>query len=157
MTNRLKWMEEALVDVIEMQFCNLDNVCTKELSEAIDIVKDLEEAIYYHTITEAMKAEKATTTRASWKMEESYDHAMGDMMVKEEWDEWLGHSPHSRKRYMEAREHGKDKATQLKELEKYIQELSTDIVNMISDATMEEKSYLEKKMTTLATKIGQMK
>jgi hypothetical protein len=60
MTNRLKWMEEALVDVIEMQFCNLDTVCTKELGEAVDIIKDLEEAMYYHTITEAMKTEKSS-------------------------------------------------------------------------------------------------
>ena len=156
MTNRLKWMEEALVDVIEMQFCNLDDVCTKELGEAVDIIKDLEEAMYYHTITEAMKKEKAATTH-SWKMEPSYDREMEDMMVKEEWDEWLGHSPHGRKRYLEAKEHGKDKATQLRELEKYMQELSTDIVEMIDDASPEEKSYLEKKISALATKIGQMK
>ena len=51
----------------------------------------------------------------------------------------------------------KDKATQLRELEKYMQELSQDIVEMINDATTEEKSYLEKKITALATKIGQMK
>jgi hypothetical protein len=38
-----------------------------------------------------------------------------------------------------------------------VQELTTDIVEMISDASLEEKQYLEKKMTTLATKIGQMK
>ena len=156
MTNRLKWMEEALVDVIEMQFCNLDDVCTKELGEAVDIIKDLEEAIYYHTITEAMKTEKAATTH-SWEMESSRDRKMENMIVKEEWDEWLGHSPHGRKRYLEAREHGKDKATQLRELEKYMQELSADIVDMINDASLEEKSYLEKKITALAAKIGQMK
>lgn len=156
MTNRLKWMEEALVDVIETQFCNLDNVCTKELGEAVDIIKDLEEAMYYHTITEAMKKEKTATTH-SWKMESSYDREMEDMMVKEEWDKWLGHSPHSRRRYLEAKEHGKDKATQLRELEKYMQELSADIVEMIDDATPEERTYLEKKISALATKIGQMK
>jgi hypothetical protein len=38
-----------------------------------------------------------------------------------------------------------------------MQELTTDVVEMIQDASPEEKSYLEKKMTTLATKIGQMK
>lgn len=155
MTNRLKWMEEALVDVIEMQFCNLDTVCTKELGEAVDIIKDLEEAMYYHTITEAMKTEKSSHN-LSWK-EKSYDCEMEDMMVKEEWDEWLGHSPHGRKRYLEAKEHGKDKATQLRELEKYVQELSSDVVDMINDASPEEKAYLEKKMTALAAKIGQMK
>ena len=156
MINRLKWMEEALADTIEMQFCNLDTVCTKELGEAVDMIKDLEKAIYYRTITEAMNAEKAATAH-SWKMEESHDRSMDEMMIKEEWDEWLGQSPHSRKRYLEAKEHGKDKATQLKELEKYVVELNTDIVNMIHEASTEEKAYLEKKMIALASKIGQMK
>lgn len=149
MTNRLKWMEEALVDVLEMQFCNLESVCTKELGEAVDIVKDLEEAIYYHTITEAMKAEKAITTQES--------HDRNEMVVEEVWDEWLGHSPHGRKRYMEAKVGNKDKATQLRELEKYIQELSVDITTMIEGASPEEKTYLEKKITALALKVGQMK
>jgi hypothetical protein len=31
------------------------------------------------------------------------------------------------------------------------------MVEMIQDSSPEEKQYLEKKMTTLATKIGQMK
>lgn len=156
MINRLKWMEEALADTIEMQFCNLDTVCTKELGEAVDMIKDLEKAIYYRTITEAMNAEKAATAH-SWKMEESHDRGMDEMMIKEEWDEWLGHSPHGRKRYLEAKEHGKDKATQLRELEKYLSELTSDIMEMINEASTEEKSYLEKKITALATKIGQMK
>lgn len=156
MINRLKWMEEALADTIEMQFCNLDTVCTKELGEAVDMIKDLEKAIYYRTITEAMNAEKAATAH-SWKMEESHDRGMDEMKIKEEWDEWLGHSPHGRKRYLEAREHGKDKATQLRELEKYLSELTSDIMGMINEASTEEKSYLEKKITALATKIGQIK
>jgi hypothetical protein len=32
----------------------LSEVDTKELGEAIDMIKDLEEAIYYCTVTEAM-------------------------------------------------------------------------------------------------------
>ena len=59
--------------------------------------------------------------------------------------------------YMEAKEMHKDKATQLKELERYMQELTVDIVDMIEDASIEEKQYLEKKISALATKIGQMK
>ena len=51
----------------------------------------------------------------------------------------------------------KDKATQLRELEKYMQELTQDMTEMIGDASTDEKSYLEKKLTALATKIGQMK
>lgn len=155
MISRLKCLEEEMVSVLELQFKNLEGVCTKELGEAIDIVKDLEEAIYYHTITEAMKTEKAATTY-SWEMESSHDRKI-DEMEKEEWDEQLGHSPHGRKRYLEAREHGKDKSIQLRELEKYIQELNMDIVDMINDASVEEKSYLEKKITALAAKIGQIK
>lgn len=156
MIDRLKCLEEEMVSVLELQFENLESVCTKELGEAIDIVKDLEEAIYYHTITEAMKAEKAATTHF-WKTEESHDRNINEIVVKEEWDEWLGHSPHSRKRYLEAREQGKDKSAQLRELEKYMNELTIDIVGMINESSPEEKGYLEKKMTALATRIGQMK
>jgi hypothetical protein len=35
---------------------HLDSVDAKELGEAIDMIKDLSEAIYYCTITEAMEA-----------------------------------------------------------------------------------------------------
>ena len=38
-----------------------------------------------------------------------------------------------------------------------MQELTGDIVDMIQDSSIEEKQYLEKKITALATKIGQMK
>ena len=68
-----------------------------------------------------------------------------------------GRSPHNRKMYMEAKEMHQDKAMQLRELEKYMQELTQDIVEMIQDSSVEEKQYLEKKLTTLATKVSQMK
>jgi hypothetical protein len=45
----------------------------------------------------------------------------------------------------------------MRELEKYMQELTQDIVEMIGDASPEEKQYLEKKLTTLASKVSQMK
>ena len=79
-----------------------------------------------------------------------YDDPMGR-------DEREGRSPMSRRMYMEAKHTGRDKATQLRELEKYMQELSQDITEMIADASPEEKQYLEKKITALASKIGQMK
>jgi replication-associated recombination protein RarA len=72
-------------------------------------------------------------------------------------DDYSGRSPMSRKMYMEAKHMNKDKATQLRELEKYMQELSQDITEMIADASPEEKQYLEKKISALASKIGQMK
>ena len=72
-------------------------------------------------------------------------------------DEREGISHKSRRMYMEAREMNKDKTIQLRELEKYMQELSQDVVEMISDASPEEKQYLEKKISALAVKVGQMK
>jgi hypothetical protein len=45
----------------------------------------------------------------------------------------------------------------MRELEKYMQELSQDITDMIADASVDEKAYLEKKISALAVKIGQMK
>ena len=44
----------------------------------------------------------------------------------------------------------------MKELEKYLQELSSDIVEMIQEASPEEKTFLEKKISALATKVSQM-
>ena len=52
--DRLKHMKETLMCAVEMQLCDLGEVDTKELGEAIDMIKDLEEALYYCTVTEAM-------------------------------------------------------------------------------------------------------
>ena len=49
-------MKETLVGCVSKQINgNLDQVETKELGEAIDMIKDLEEALYYATITKAME------------------------------------------------------------------------------------------------------
>lgn len=68
------------------------------------------------------------------------------MMVR---DYREGRSPIMRKNYMESKEMHHDKATQMKELEDYIKELSKDITEMIEDATPEEKAILKQKMTQL--------
>jgi hypothetical protein len=67
-----------------------------------------------------------------------------------------GKSYRSRRMYMEAKEIHSDKAAQMKELERYAQELTSDIVEMVEDASPEEKQYLSKKITALATKINQL-
>lgn len=54
---RLYHIKETLMDEIQSQLGHLDCVDTKELGEAIDMIKDLEEAIYYCTITKAMNGE----------------------------------------------------------------------------------------------------
>lgn len=142
---KLMWMEEQLIAEAEKQFECLEEVCTKELGEVIDMIKDLKEAIYYEAVTKAMEDD-------SWKTEKSDYHHKGDSRSEHE-----GKSPLSRKMYLEAKHMNKDKATQLHELEKYMQELSQDVVDMIADASPEEKQYLEKKITALASKVGQMK
>ena len=65
-----------------------------------------------------------------------------------------GKSPMSRKSYMESKEMHQPKTTQMRELEKYLQELSSDIVEMIQDASPEEKAFMEQKISALAAKIN---
>lgn len=199
---KLKHMKDTLMCAVEMQLCDLSEVDTKELGEAIDMIKDLEEAIYYCTVTEAMQGNK---TEMEWEMKKgghhqeeksgdsrmyygggypmmyadsgstsssstsgsrgnsgssngSYNSSNGSNYYDEPYrDEREGRSYNSRRMYMEAKDMKRDKATQLRELEKYMQELSQDITEMIADASPEEKAYLEKKITALASKIGQMK
>lgn len=64
-----------------------------------------------------------------------------------------GRSPLRRKSYMESKELHHPKETQMKELEDYLKELGHDIMDMITEATPEEKQILQKKITELAGKI----
>lgn len=65
-----------------------------------------------------------------------------------------GRSYQSRRGYMEAKEMHQDPATQMKELEKYMRDLSQDVTEMIMDATPAEKQTLKQKMTALIDKIN---
>jgi hypothetical protein len=146
---RMKSIKETLLNRVLAETSHLDSVDTKELGEVIDMIKDLKEAIYYETVTKAME------TGSSYKTEKSdHPHVVEHSDSRSEFE---GKSPLSRKMYIEAKHMNKDKATQLRELEKYMQELSQDIVDMIADASPEEKQYLEKKITALASKINQMR
>lgn len=201
---RLKHIKEALMCCIENQMSHLDTVDTKELGEVVDMVKDLEEAIYYCTITKAMKEKEEHNGEKEYHYYTEYRYPERDMdrengkmyynsmpmtytdqgrmyyngeqsssgngtsssnssssrnysefeypMMR---DKREGRSPMSRRTYMESKEMHQPKTTQMKELEKYLQELSSDIVEMIQDASPEEKSFMEKKISALATKINQ--
>ena len=72
------------------------------------------------------------------------------MMIR---DSREGRSPIVRKNHMESKELHHDKATQMKELEDYMKELSADITEMIADASPEEKIVLKQKMSMLMDKI----
>ena len=54
---------------------------------------------------------------------------------------------------MESKETHQDKEVQMKELDKYMQELSQDITEMIYDADPEEKQLLRTKLSNLINKI----
>ena len=57
--DRLKNMKESLMNCVQTQINgNLQSVNAKELGEAVDMIKDLSEAIYYCSITEAMEKMK---------------------------------------------------------------------------------------------------
>lgn len=218
MHKRLMAMKQSLAAAIESQLCNLGEADAEELGQAIDMLKDLEEALYFCTITEAMNSEKSRGNieieyeghkkNGHSQMNESdhmyysypimyndggqtsnggnggrsYNDGGSSYMYAQprdsqgrymsdgrggsrnnyytepmyERDEREGRSPQNRRMYMEAKG-TKDKAAQLRELEKYMQELTSDMVEMIQDSSPEEKQYLEKKISALASKIGQMK
>ena len=96
---RLKHIKETLLGCIEGQMGHLDTVNTEELGDVVDMVKDLEEAIYYCTITKAMEGKE--------KMGDTY-HNYYDMSRPQEHsksrDTREGKSHMTRKVYMEARE-----------------------------------------------------
>lgn len=119
---------------VEGQMSNLQEVDAEELGEAIDMLKDLEEAIYFNTITEAMKGKK----KEEWPMENSRSYNNGGMVGNSrsyyggesmlrytnnnggqtthsepsmERDGREGRSPMIRRMYMEAKHNQHDKAT----------------------------------------------
>ena len=181
---KLKSIQECLASAAEAQVYDLENVDAQELGEVIDIIKDIEETIYYCTVTKAMKEgvenhepevmyyggyhkehpswrekdmgdwpddrryydgkgswhtgsnssghmSNGTENGNSYYTEKEYPHAFEDGRE--------GRSYRSRRMYMEAKETKQDKTIQMRELEKYMQELTQDIIDMVEDSTPEEK------------------
>lgn len=183
---RLKSMKEQLVSVVQTQLGDIKSVDAKELGEAIDMIKDLAQAIYYCTITEAMD-EEGTEKKYKHYKDERYDYDDHEMRYyprkpyyDDDWrdsryegdykperyrdyeysrditrrDPKEGRSPVSRKMYMESKEMHKDQSKKMQDLETYVQELTSDLIEMIADATPEEKQLLKTKISTLSTKIA---
>lgn len=179
MEDRLKKAKETLMCAVENQLGHLDTVDAKELGEVVDMVKDFEEAIYYCTITKAMEEQSETSHK--YNNEPYYrdmDREHGRMYYGENpriytepkyrtdrmgleypydqiRDRREGRSPRTRRMYMETKEMQSDKATQMKELEKYMHDLTEDIMEMLEDTTPEERQILSKKVSDLGTKIAQ--
>ena len=161
---RLKNIKNNLLAHIESQVCNLYDADAQELGEAIDMLKDLEEALYYCTVTDAMIGKSSGNYNLPQEEHRSYRQDYPRMYYNPGMehkttvpDQRDGRSHYSRRMYMQAKEMGHDKATQLKELEKYMVELTSDVVEMLEGSSPEEVQYLEKKVAALANRIGQMK
>ena len=195
-TEALKTMKEQLMNCVQGQLGDISKVDAHELGEAVDMIKDLAEAIYYCTITESMEKSEENKSQGEthinyyttpyYKMYpdyrdmertggymyyptggnggsmsggsnggnrggRSYYTEMPDIMGR---DPREGRSPMRRRMYMEGKEMHNDPNSQLRELEAYLQELSSDITEMIKDASPEERATLHQKMTTLASKIA---
>lgn len=146
---KLHALEEALVSVLECQMGNLENVDAKEMGEVVDMIKDIEEAKYYCSVVKAMNDSTTSYFNKPHKIEPYYQ----EKEICDSWDEKEGKSHRSRKIYMEAKETHQEKSVQMRELEKYMQELAQDILEMVEDASIEERSYLSKKISALSTKL----
>ena len=141
-------IKDTLINLVEQQMTNPQCVDTHEMGEVIDMIKDLAETCYYVSIIEAMEG-KEDHEESSRQTDTMYYGigAMNDDNKK------MGHSPMKRKSYIESKELHMDQAQQMRELEDYAQVLTSDLLEMIQDATPEEKQLLQRKIATLATKI----
>ena len=197
-TEALKMMKEQLMSCVQGQLGDISKVDAHELGEAVDMIKDLAQAIYYCTITQSMeKADEKETSvnNINYYTTPVYNRMYPDYRDMERTGGYLyytgggqngnmgsttggnnggnrpmqyytqmpyemrrdpreGRAAIRRRMYMEGKEMHHDTNSQLRELEAYLQELSSDITEMIKDASPEERATLHQKMTTLASKIG---
>lgn len=149
MIEELKRMKNCLITQAQSQMNNLSMVNTQEMGEVIDMIKDLEESIYYCTIVEAMAGDN------NYNYYRDVDQNQGRMYYSgnDLRDTKEGRSPMIRRTYMESKEMHKDKNSQMQELEKYTRELSADVIDMIRGSSMEEKQILQRKLNEIASQI----
>ena len=165
----LRSIEKCLISQIQAQCSDLKKVDAKELGEVVDMVKDLEEAIYYCSITEAMEKtqeDKERSMNVNYYMEGDnvpgghhytpYMEYAPYMMRSDKWrEEHFGDkSGMSRRMYMEGKQYHGDDQQSMKELEHYIKDLGEDLTDMVKESTQEERQVLSGKLQQLATKIN---
>lgn len=199
MDKRMRALQEQ---IYACTVSHVESASTEELGQAVDMIKDLAEGIYYEQkaklVTKELECmeeeEKEYKRMGKERMMRDMDKEHGHMYYTEPYrrphpsevyrdddremrkekgarrdesyterempfemrDSREGRSPITRRNYMESKELHKDKNHKMKELEKYMQELSEDIVEMIEGASPEERQMLEKKMTHLTSKIAQL-
>lgn len=183
--HELDSIKDILISKIYDQVQHLEQADCEELGQAIDMVKDINEAEYYCEIVKAMKKDDETkyyreaidplkdannmtrynqgkldsmkTKNGEWivpNMNPYEVHYYTERDMQNLKDPREGRSPARRKSYIEAKQRQNDKDVWTHELEIYVRELSNDIIEMIADATPEEKQILKQKISALATKIA---
>ena len=68
-------------------------------------------------------------------------------------DEREGRSPIKRQMYMESKASHMDSSKTMKELESYMQDLTSDMIEMLENASPEEKAMVQRKITTLVSSL----
>lgn len=176
---RLKAIKECLIAQVQAQMAHLDCVDTEELGQAVDMLKDLEEALYYASATKAMEEaseeEKNEVLmryypidmrrRPSRNMLERRRYDAGEMMYYTDdgkYDHYDTDKQLYRKgeqvneakgKYLKSKTSNSDKVSQMNSLEKYLQELASDMAEIVDGCSPEEKTLIHKKLTGLAAKL----
>ena len=91
MEKRLEHIRDTLLTCVEKQLLSLDDVDAEELGEVVDMVKDMEEAIYYCTVTKAMKNYKDEGEQHYPMSMRDMDRDMGRMYYDEQPSSSQGH------------------------------------------------------------------
>lgn len=157
--HRLKELKENLVSLAECALTCPEKINTCELGEVIDMIKDLEEGMMYHAKRKHIMGYEYCPKCETYH--EDGHVCGGSDIVRHETKEvvtypYAGCSYITRHEYMESKKAHHDKAMRMKELDKYMQELTQDMIEMLDGITPDEHQLLEKKMTTLTTKIASM-
>lgn len=178
----LKTMKQQFISAVQGELARgINKVDAHEMGEVVDMIKDLSEAIYYCSVTDAM--DKSSQEDKEYYMEKYipnkyytpypryYDERNRDMEMYSgrmyftepkvnvstrsnyARDIREGRSPISRRMFMETKENGSSDGS-MKELEHYMKDLSEDIVEMIEDLSEEQRVIVKQKIASLANKIA---
>ena len=120
----LKKMKEKLITLASEQLEHPECVNTEEMKAVIKMIKNLQETIYYYTITEAM--------------EDKYQ--VGD---------WEEHPVTHMEEYMST----SDATKKEKHLEAYLTEIGDEVSKMLAHATPHEKQMMQQRMAHIVSKI----
>lgn len=177
---KIKNIKDQLISQVCNQMSDIKTVNTKELGEVIDMIKDLSETLYYCEIYKQMEeAEKQPIERNNYYYTERYYRDMDRNSQKRMYyhnepvnnenqtqvyytetdypisfyDEWEGRSPEKRKMYMESKATHQSNNKAMKDLQDYLEDLSSDIIEMLDKATPEEKIIVQHKIALLSQQL----